>query len=284
MSYTLAERAFLNVAHAAYGRMMAMPKRRDFYRVLPARVTRVKDVAPRVRRLTISGPALADYTLLGADEYLGLVMAPAGRTLKLPAGTKLDIRREIASMPDAVRPAVRWYTVREHRPEQHEIDLDIVIHEEGPGGAFLARVQPGEAVGVREGTGGYRGLGDGERQLIVADETAFPALSAIADLVRAKVGETDRIEAIVEAPSEAFLAPVDAPFPITRAWRGEGTPGSAVMPLVEERSVPSDLAYAWTCGEQRLATGVRRHLVKTRGVDRRRVTFSGYWRLGAARE
>ena len=44
-----------------------------------------------------------------------------------------------------------------------------------------------------------------------------------------------------------------------------------------------DLDYAWLCGESGLATSLRRHLVQEIGMDKRAITFSGYWKLGAAR-
>ncbi|WP_227466051.1 siderophore-interacting protein [Nocardioides dongkuii] len=45
-----------------------------------------------------------------------------------------------------------------------------------------------------------------------------------------------------------------------------------------------DLAdlYAWIAGESKLVTGLRRALVQGLGVDRRQVSFMGYWREGVA--
>jgi len=43
-----------------------------------------------------------------------------------------------------------------------------------------------------------------------------------------------------------------------------------------------DDLYAWIAGESAVVTGLRRHLVKELGVDRRQVAFMGYWRRGVA--
>ena len=40
--------------------------------------------------------------------------------------------------------------------------------------------------------------------------------------------------------------------------------------------------YAWLAGEAGAIKTLRRHLVTTRGVDRRAVAFMGYWRVGKA--
>jgi NADPH-dependent ferric siderophore reductase len=39
-------------------------------------------------------------------------------------------------------------------------------------------------------------------------------------------------------------------------------------------------AYAWLAGEAGLVTGLRRHLLREAGFDRRAVAFMGYWRRG----
>jgi NADPH-dependent ferric siderophore reductase len=40
--------------------------------------------------------------------------------------------------------------------------------------------------------------------------------------------------------------------------------------------------YAWLAGEAGAITGLRRHLVRELGIDRSRVAFMGYWKLGRA--
>jgi NADPH-dependent ferric siderophore reductase len=40
--------------------------------------------------------------------------------------------------------------------------------------------------------------------------------------------------------------------------------------------------YAWIAGEAAMVKGLRRLLVQGCGVDRKRVAFMGYWRLGQA--
>ena len=45
---------------------------------------------------------------------------------------------------------------------------------------------------------------------------------------------------------------------------------------------PHDDLYAWIAGESKVVTGLRRHLVRGLGIDRRQVAFMGYWRQGVA--
>jgi NADPH-dependent ferric siderophore reductase len=62
--------------------------------------------------------------------------------------------------------------------------------------------------------------------------------------------------------------------------------GDVAEPVGEEPlwDVPEDARasglYAWLAGESTVITGLRRHLVRDRGVDRRGVAFMGYWKAG----
>jgi NADPH-dependent ferric siderophore reductase len=42
--------------------------------------------------------------------------------------------------------------------------------------------------------------------------------------------------------------------------------------------------YAWIAGESGCVKELRRHLVREREIDRKRVTFVGYWRRGLTEE
>lgn len=108
--------------------------------------------------------------------------------------------------------------------------------------------------------------------LLVADETALPALSAILE------AETRHAHVFVEVPDESYRIDLEAEW----VFRGSSEPGSAVLKAIQDRAL-STVDYGWVCGESGLATGVRRHLVKDRGVDRKAIMFSGYWKVGSAR-
>ena len=69
---------------------------------------------------------------------------------------------------------------------------------------------------------------------------------------------------------------------VTVHLRTDGSPGSALLPALAATELGA-IGYAWVCGESGMVTEARRHLVRTAGVDRRKVLFSGYWKLGQER-
>jgi NADPH-dependent ferric siderophore reductase len=158
----------------------------------------------------------------------------------------------------------------------------------------------------------------GRRLLIAGDETAVPALCVILEQLPA----TARGTAFAEVPYAADVQDVDHPAGIEVVWlpregadHGEllhaavaahvGAPAASVE--VGDDEVDPDLwetptysssgeevedkvagagrhddLYAWIAGESKVVTGLRRHLVRDLGLDRRQVAFMGYWRRGVA--
>jgi NADPH-dependent ferric siderophore reductase len=147
-----------------------------------ARVTAVRDVTPHMRRLTIAAAEFTDYAPVGPDEYLALLL-PRNESvpLVLPAndGTG-NIRAAIASIPGEERPDLRWYTLRDHRPDSREIDIDFVLHgDEGPGTRFAGQARVGSTLGIRECTALYAPLPGTRVRVIIGDESSLPTIARV---------------------------------------------------------------------------------------------------------
>ncbi|MDO9379869.1 MAG: siderophore-interacting protein [Nocardioidaceae bacterium] len=239
-------------------------------------LTAVTDVHENLRRLTFTSPALADFVPTGPDEQCALLLPPSGQALRLPDLQTASVRHALAALPVDARPLLRWYVVRAHRPEAAEIDVDVVLHEDGPGSDWARSVEIGTQVGFRAGSSGYRPPSSPTRQLLVADETALPALSVILEQMPL---QEQPIHSIVEVPSAKYRLTIDTPYPVEWVYRNQGEPGSRAAYAVKTSPV-DDLGYAWVCGEVGLATGIRKYLVKERDVDPAAIFFSGFWKKG----
>ncbi|WP_153395182.1 siderophore-interacting protein [Ornithinicoccus halotolerans] len=282
---TTLERVRTRVRRAAYARTMAMPIEREHHHGFPVTVTDVVDVTPHYRRLTLAAPQLREYRTLGPDEYFGLVMPQPGQ--ELPDLSRLagsNLRGALGELPEVERPDLRWYTVRRHRPEAGEVDVEVVTHgDDGPGSSWVRRAQAGQLAGFQTGSSCYRlGSAAGD-QVLVADETAFPALCGILE----QAGPGVRPHVFLEVPGPGVLpdlTPLAAGLAGTVAVvdRGDRAPGQAVTETLAAADLPAP-TFAWACGEKELAASVRRHLVSERGMDKRRVYFCGYWILGRPR-
>jgi NADPH-dependent ferric siderophore reductase len=191
----------------------------------------------------------------------------------------------------------------------------------GPASSWAAAAQPGDRLVViapRRGQdfGGVEfDPGTARRLLLVGDETAVPAVAAILE----QLPPGARGTAFLEVPVSGDALELDSPVGVEVVWLPrDGAPlgqrlheavvahlGSPVVSsLTAEEEVEdtvwetptfsssgeqiaaaatahSDL-YAWIAGESAVVTGLRRHLVRGQGIDRRQVAFMGYWRQGVA--
>ena len=249
-----------------------------------ATVVAVTDLGGGMTRVTCAADGLRTFVPCGPDEYVGLLMPPAGRPLVMPDPEPVDVRACVAALPEADRPALRWYTIRDHDPVLGQVDLDIVTHgDSGPGSAWLGRARRGDPVGLRAGGALYRGGEVRGRQVLVADETAVPSVAAILDSWGGADDARDHgVEVHVEVADLAVLAAYD--LGDATVHHRAGRPGSALVPALEVAvaAAGGPVDYAWVCGEAGLVAGARRAL-RRHGTDRRSIFTCGYWKVGRAR-
>lgn len=268
--YSALDRFGLKVATKASQLVMAPSNTRAAFDQFVMTITAVAELSTHMRRITFHAPEFASFALTGPDEYFGPLMAPE-RELVMPADDRINVRSALRAMPENVRPDLRWYTVRAHRPDTAEIDVDFVVHgDAGPGTRWARHAEVGEKAGFRADGSAYRPVNG--TILLAADETALPAVVAIIE------AESRPVHVFVEVPDESYQVPIDAYW----VFRGYDAPSSAVIEAIRAAEL-SSVDYGWACGESGLATGTRRHLAKNRGADRKAIMFSGYWKVGAAR-
>ncbi|MGC5169757.1 siderophore-interacting protein [Microbacterium sp. DT81.1] len=235
----------------------------------------------------------------------------------IDAGDWYTAWREI---PSATRSPLRTYTVRRVDPAARRLLVDFVVHHDaGPAGSWAERTAVGQeivVVGPDQRSEGFRlGLdwhpGTARRVVLAGDETAAPAICSILE----SLDESYAVDAFIEVPTADDFLEVDLPtgFRVTWLARGDRAHGAALTEAVTgwssgaadvlaaaasprrqelaEVDVDVDLLwdspddsdgefYAWMAGEAAMVKGLRRHLVQGCGVDRKRVAFMGYWRLG----
>jgi NADPH-dependent ferric siderophore reductase len=299
------------------------------YVLFAVRVAVVTRLTPTFVRITFAGPELDRFAANGDDQRINLVLpGPNGEPLTPPAASAGDDGwySYWLSLPDQERNPLRTYTVRQARPQLGEVDVDFVLHgDTGPASRWAATVAVGDAVQLvgpnARHAGSTRATGwnpppGSPTLLIVADETALPAVASILEGLPA----TARGTVLIEVPLAGDALPLAAPAGVRVEWLARDVhPGAEVdragrhgrllsarvrevagvllagphPAAVDERlddedelwdvPEPGDQPeaapiYAWLAGEAGCIAGLRRHLVKELGLDRRSVAFMGYWR------
>ncbi|TMR91504.1 siderophore-interacting protein [Nonomuraea basaltis] len=252
--------------------------------MLRAAVSRTECTSPSFVTLTVQGPDLADFDPMGFDQACRLFFRRDGqRELAMPTASHNGWLAQFMLMRSATRPWVRLYTVRAFRPEECELDIEFVLHgDAGPASAFASRARPGDPVGLFPEGIGYVPTPTAQSQLLVADESAVPALLSILEQAPADLTG----DAYLEVPTGDDIRPVPAPAGVTVHWLPRddhsAIPGRLALQTLTSswKLPPEQRIYCWVAGESGLATGLRRHLVKEQGVPKSDVSFLGYWKHG----
>jgi NADPH-dependent ferric siderophore reductase len=291
------------------------------FRPFAVRVARVRALSPSFLRVTFTGADLDEFASQGADQRIKVLLPlPATGLVDCPLGD--EWYAEWRALPDERRNPMRTYTVRAARPLEREVDVDFVLHgPTGPASTWALRARPGDEVVLigpnarfpgSPGGVEWRPPADARALLLAGDETAVPAICAIAEALPPGTGA----RVVLEVPTEDDVLDLDVPADVRVTWlpRRCGTsdrprgvlltaavcaaaeaigaaPGTADAEDVDPDGlvweVPDEArsggtAYAWLAGEAGVVTALRRHLLREAGFDRRSVAFMGYWREGRA--
>ncbi|MEO0975044.1 MAG: siderophore-interacting protein [Pseudomonadota bacterium] len=219
-------------------------------------VVRNDALTPHMRRITLHGESLAAF----------------------PAGREGDYVKGRFGGP--FRRVLRSFTVRRFDAASRQIVLDFVDHgDNGPASAWARSAPPGASITLR-GPGQVKRLDqDADWVLIAGDLSALPAIAANLELL------TDRMQghALIEIPSATAALELKAPPGIEVEWIVNDDPSQPNQRLVERlRQVPwrAERASIWFAGEFDGMRAARRYLRDERGIDRREMYLSCYWKLG----
>jgi NADPH-dependent ferric siderophore reductase len=239
-------------------------------------VLRTAAVTPGMIRVTLGGPQLADFPPITGEAHVVLYFYEPGAETPDPL-TLQSARNNFAKS----RPAMRSYTLRRVDPVAHELDLDFVVHaESGPAAAWALRAGPGDTLIVVGPSPGYQPDPDLVAHLFVGDETALPAI----EVLLGELPESAHATVVVEVADAAEEQRLSSAATVDVHWlHRDGAPAGREQSLVEGLAgieLPGKDVAVWAAGEKAAIQAARTHLLTERGLDRRQVRASSYWRLG----
>lgn len=270
------------------------------FRFFSLQVVRTRRLGPSLVRVSFAGPDLDAFASDGRDQSLSLFLPQPGQTdPAVPFELGDDWWQGWRELPEDVRAVMRSYTLRALRRDARGrttgIDIDFVLHgvepgaevPAGPASRWASRAAAGDRVvllgpAVEDNRAiRFRPPDDADLIVLWADETALPAASAVLESLPAGT----RVRAWLEVQHREDVQDLSfaADAEITWLVRDSGSPLGADA-VRAARMPPAERPYAWIAGESGCVKEMRRHLVRERGIDRRRVTFVGYWRRGLTEE
>lgn len=263
------------------------------FRFFALHVVRTRRLGPSLVRVTFGGADLEHFHSDGCDQSLSLFLPHPGQSEpRVPVELGDGWWQAWRELPDDVRAVMRSYTLRALRRDPGEIDIDFVLHTPaGPASSWAARAAAGDRVlvlgpaiadnrAIR-----FRPPADTGPVVLWGDETAVPAVAAVLETLPA--GTPAQVWLEVRDPGDVQDLPTAADAEITWLIRNGACPEGTPLALDALRAAhlpAADRPYVWLAGESGSVKALRRHFVAERGLDRRRVTFVGYWRHGMSEE
>ncbi len=239
-------------------------------------VARAERQTPHLVRVTLRGPDIADFEPPEPGGSIRLLIPDTpGAELVIPVWDGNAFMHR-----DGRRPVIRTLTPLRHDPGTGELDVDVVLHGEGPLSDWAATAEPGQPAAVSGPGRGYSIDAAASGFVLAGDETAMPA---IGQLVAALPLTTPATVIVDVAHPDARLTLTDrATVDVRWVDRPPGSaPGGALVAAVVECEITPD-TRVWVAGEAAAVQRIRRHLFDDLGISRAHAMVRGYWKHGRA--
>lgn len=239
-------------------------------------VTAVTDITPLMRRVRLTGD-MEGFSSVGHADHIKVFLFPEGVEPLLP-----PIGPNGAEFAPGTRPEMRDYTPRYWSVEEGWIELDFVLHGDGPASSWAASAAPGKTLVI----GGPRGSlvipTAFDWYLLAGDETALPAIGRRIE----ELPEGAPVVAVIEVDSAAEEQAFDtkADLDLIYVHRNGAAAGTTTLLLdkIKSLNLPTGDAYAYIAAESTISKAIRAHLTDERGFNPEWVKAAGYWLLGTA--
>jgi NADPH-dependent ferric siderophore reductase len=233
-------------------------------------VSHVQVLSPAMRRITFKGAELEGFEPTLPASYLKLIFPEPGQT------------EPMRPLPDGPRPtAMRTYTPLALRSAVNEVDVDFVLHGEGPASTWAVQAQVGQVLYLMGPGPGYAMDMATAHHLLMADDSALPAIETILATLPASA----TVHVLLEVISAAEERALQTAATLTTQWLPRGTDHRTAGQSLEAalRALPAiaaDTKIYLAC-EAAAMRRIRQVLMDELGVNRNNIVGRGYWKLDA---
>lgn len=217
-------------------------------------VAGVIDITPAMRRIQVTAPELKDFRCLPGQDLSLAFVRDDGATVR------------------------RRYTIRRFVRDRRLIDLDVVMHGDGPGVRWAQSAAAGATIDAIGPRGKITLDPNADWHLFAGDATAVPGALAM-------------IEALPpDAPARAFLQVENAaerqPFKENNsiqqvAWHFDSATSQRLVSALREAALPQGRGHAYLAGEVALVLALKDSLL-SRGWSPEQISAKAYWNRGRA--
>jgi NADPH-dependent ferric siderophore reductase len=222
-------------------------------------VTAVEAISPSMRRIRCTAPGLGHLSYQPGQDLMLAVPGPGDGSFR------------------------RRYTIRSLDRATASVDIDVVLHGDGPAAAWAASCQPGqriEAIGPR---GKVTVQPEADWHLFAGDDSAMPASLAMAESLPTPEDALVVLEVDGVADQQQVSAADGRPIGVHWVHRAGADPASSakLVAVLDGLDLPAGRGHAYLAGELRVVADIRRTLLE-RGLTTAQISAKPYWRAGVA--
>lgn len=236
-------------------------------------IVKTEALSTRMMRVVLGGEALAGLVIDELACSVRLFIPWPGELFVLPEWTGNEFL-----LADGRRPALRTFTPVDLDLEANTITLDIVRH---PGGAisdWAETTKPGDLAAISGPGRGEEIDAHATRYILLGDETAIPAIQQLIQAIPAPIEVAVHIELVSQ---DARLPLPESAGPREHHWHiadPAAAPCASLLAAIASTDL-TDGDRIWAAGEAAGVQAIRKHLFDERGIERRRTTIRGYWKV-----
>lgn len=245
-------------------------------------VVAIRDLAPRMRRITLGGAELGAFhnaagaqpafQSIGPDDHIKIFL-PDPETGHLSLPRQGPGRLFWPQDPPAIS---REYTPRAYRAGAGQLDLDFMLHDHGPAGIWASKVRIGDRIHIA-GPKASMLMPEAAAHVLFGDETAIPAMANWIETC--PPDQRLHIFACSEDPALQRLVPRQGNAQIQ--WLPQMPADDAEYGALIDGLGYGDRAFYWGAGE-RAAVDALRVALKARGFATEICDTCAYWTKGSA--
>lgn len=289
------------------------------YQIFNVVLSRKTWLSPSLLSCVFTGEDVGMMKMDGPDQRIKILFPSVKGVVSALTATS-GWWEQMKALPAEQRPTPRTYTLRHVSAARRLMEVEFVVHgTEGPASSWILSAEPGDALQIVApnkahiaDSGGYEWQPHAgvERALVVADETALPAVKGILEQT-AKMSVPPLLQIFQEVPvtgdcldwrkytfAEVFWLPRDTTNTSHGAALLNAVKAHVCIPDYAHESPQSAWCepdedvlwhgaeakgsrfYGWIAAESSAVKHIRRYLVRERQIACDNVSFMAYWSRG----
>ncbi|EIC85264.1 siderophore-interacting protein [Serratia sp. M24T3] len=215
-------------------------------------VVNVEQISPGFKRITFKSESLADFISASFDDHIKFIVNP-----------------------QADQPVMRDYTPRFYDNAKQELVIEFAMHGEGPVNEWAENVKAGDKAYIAGPRGSRVIPMDYQWQLMLGDETAFPAISR--RLEELPAGARVTVVALAQDAGDRREFPTQAEAEIIWVENAQ-----QLTDWASQHQLAAGEGFIWCAAEASIIKALRNVFVEEKGHDANALRTSAYWKKRTA--